>query len=75
MALDRATAWAEATRTVSVHRFDPQCMAAPRGTYSLYAPDGPDLSRRALLDILSEECQRAKIDDRIVERVVRHPPA
>jgi predicted Zn-dependent protease len=68
-ALDRATAWAEATCAVSVHPFDPRSMAAPRGEYSPNAQATPDLTRRELLDLLSEECRRAKTDDRIVERI------
>ncbi len=66
-ALDRASAWAQATRTKSVARFDPERMPAPRGEYG--TPAGQDLpGRRALLDLLAGECRRAKIDERIVER-------
>jgi len=68
-ALDRASAWAEATRAVSVHRFDPGRMPAPRGEYSFDSPDTLELSRRALFALLAEECRRARIDARIVERV------
>jgi len=65
-ALDRATAWAEATRASSVYRFDPQRMLAPRGE----RPAAPQRawSRRELVELLGEECRQAKIDDRIVER-------
>jgi len=66
-ALDRAAAWAEATRARSVVRFDPERMPAPRGQYA--GPSGAEaLGRSALHDLLAQECKRAKIDDRIVER-------
>ena len=66
-ALDRATAWAQATRTKGVVRFDPDSMPAPRGEYA--SPQSAvALSRSALLDLLAEECRQAKVDDRIVER-------
>jgi predicted Zn-dependent protease len=66
-ALDRATAWAEATRGRSVVRFDPARAPAPRGEYE--SPAGAAApGRSALLDLLAEECRAAKIDDRIVER-------
>jgi predicted Zn-dependent protease len=66
-ALDRASEWANATRGRSVVPFDPEGMPAPRGQYEsprgLQAP-----ARRALHDMLAQECKRAKIDERIVER-------
>jgi predicted Zn-dependent protease len=66
-ALDRATAWAEATCARSLVRFDPACMPAPQGEYA--SPAGTALpGRRALQELLAEECRRARIDDRIVER-------
>ena len=65
-ALDRATTWAEATSAKSVVRFDPQRMPAPRGEYA--SPGAASSGRSALHDLLAEECRRAKIDDRIVER-------
>jgi predicted Zn-dependent protease len=68
-ALDRASAWAAATRGASVHRFDPRDMPAPRGEYGSDAGNEPVPSRRALLALLTEECRDAKIDARIVERV------
>ena len=67
-ALDRASAWAEATRGRSVVEFDPRNMPAPRGAYASPATQehpGQD----ALLDLLAAECRRAKVDARIVERV------
>ena len=67
-ALDRATAWAEATRGVSVVRFDPQDMPAPRGEYASPATQESP-GRSALLDLLADECRRAKRDARIVERM------
>jgi predicted Zn-dependent protease len=66
-ALERATAWAEATRGRSLVRFDPQNMPAPRGEYASPATrENP--GRGALLDLLAAECRRAKVDARIVER-------
>jgi len=67
-ALDRATEWADATRAVSVYRFDPRHMPVPRGEYAFDPNAEPDFSRRALFDLLAEECRRAKRDARIVER-------
>ncbi|HEX6006299.1 MAG TPA: TldD/PmbA family protein [Burkholderiales bacterium] len=66
-ALDRATAWAAATRAISVHAYDPTRMPAPRGRRLLATPaqSGP---RRPLYELLSQECRAAQIDDRIVER-------
>jgi predicted Zn-dependent protease len=66
-ALDRATAWAEATRARSVVRFDPRRMPAPRAQYrSAAVRENPD--RQAIHDLLAAECKSAKIDGRIVER-------
>jgi predicted Zn-dependent protease len=66
-ALDRAAAWAEATRAASVFAFDPGRMPAPRGTYESPAlEDNP--GRGALLDLLAAECRAARIDPRVVER-------
>jgi len=68
-ALDRATAWALATRGRSVIRFDPSDMPAPRGEYA--GPQGEALpARSAIHDLLAEECRAANVDDRIVERYV-----
>ena len=67
-ALDRASAWAEATRGRSVAGFDLAKMPAPRGEYS-----GPGTAlrpgRAALLELLAAECRGAKTDGRIVDRV------
>jgi predicted Zn-dependent protease len=66
-ALDRATQWAQATKENSVVRFEPGRMPAPRGAYE--SPAGAaKLGRGALHDLLAEECRRAKVDERIVER-------
>jgi len=67
-ALDRASAWAQATRAMSVHAYDPASMRAARGT-RLISPRTRDSGpRQALYDLLAEECRRARIDPRIVER-------
>jgi predicted Zn-dependent protease len=66
-ALDRATAWAEATRASSVYRYAPHTMPAPRGERLAPGRANP-LSRSELYDLLADECREARIDDRIVER-------
>jgi predicted Zn-dependent protease len=66
-ALDRATAWAQATQARSVVRFDPGSMPAPRGGYQSNASE-VKLQRQEVLDLLAAECRRAKVDERIVER-------
>ena len=66
-ALDRATQWAEATKGRSVVGFDPKRLAVPRGDYSSPSTS-QEVSRKELLELLREECARAKIDERIVER-------
>ena len=66
-ALDRAAAWAEATRARSVVRVDPRSMPSPQGKYrSPFVRENPD--RQAIHDLLAAECKAAKIDARIVER-------
>ena len=66
-ALDRATEWAQATRAASVVRFDPATMPAPRGQYE--SPSEKAAGDRGLIrDLIAEECKRAKVDGRIVER-------
>ena len=66
-ALDRATEWAQATKGTSVVRFDPARMPAPRGEYeSPFEKAKP--SNKDILDLLMEECARAKVSDKIVER-------
>jgi predicted Zn-dependent protease len=67
-ALDRATGWADATRTASVHRYDPREMPAPKGERLAAAAASPSLSRSELYDLLADECRNARIDPRIVER-------
>ena len=66
-ALDRATQWAQATKGKCVVRFEPGRMPAPRGEYEGSSGAGK-LGRGALHDLLAEECRRAKVDERIVER-------
>ena len=66
-ALERATAWAQATRAASVFRFDPGAMPAPRGEY--VGPMGEEApARSAIHDLLMRECREARSDARIVER-------
>jgi predicted Zn-dependent protease len=66
-ALDKATAWAQASRGRSVVRLEPAKMPAPRGTYeSKVKQENPP--RKELLDMLARECRGAKVDGRIVER-------
>ncbi len=66
-ALDKATAWAEATKGKSVFKFDPKRMPAPKGEYeSPFAKERP--SRKDMVELLMAECKAAKVDDRIVER-------
>ena len=66
-ALDRATQWAQATSGKSVVRFEPKRLPAPRGHYSSPS-ESTHVSRKELLDLLRDECARANIDERIVER-------
>ena len=67
-ALDRASAWAQATRGNSVYRYSPTDMPAPRGTQVSGGASTPPLSRSELFDLLAEECRDARIDSRIVAR-------
>lgn len=67
-ALDRATAWADSTRSSSVYRYSPADMPAPRGERAPASSAEASLSRSELYDLLADECRSAKIDDRIVER-------
>lgn len=69
-ALDRASAWAEATRATSVARYAPQDMPAPRGERIAPSFGAPSVSRSELHDLLADECRGARIDPRIVERHV-----
>jgi predicted Zn-dependent protease len=66
-ALERATAWAQATRAKSVIRFDARDMPAPRGEYLGPQGEAPP-ARSAIHDLLAGECRAARIDARIVER-------
>lgn len=67
-ALDKATAWAKAAKGAGIVRIDPRRMPAPRGEYA--SPDsGRPIERKALIERLAEECARAKVDARIVERI------
>ncbi|MFN2645995.1 MAG: PmbA/TldA family metallopeptidase, partial [Burkholderiales bacterium] len=66
-ALNRATAWAEASRGRSVVPYDPAKFGAPRGEY--LTPAGAAApARSALYDMLAAECKRANADPRIVAR-------
>ncbi len=66
-ALDKATAWAQASRGRSVVRLEPAKMPAPRGTYESPVKQ-ENAPRGELLEMLAGECRRAKVDGRIVER-------
>ena len=66
-ALDRAAAWAEATRERSICRYSPGDMPAPKGERAARA-DAASLSRSELYDLLADECRQARVDERIVER-------
>jgi predicted Zn-dependent protease len=66
-ALDKATAWAEATKGKSVFKFDPKRMPAPKGEYeSPFLKERP--KREEMVELLLAECRAAKVDERIVER-------
>jgi predicted Zn-dependent protease len=65
-ALERATAWAQATRSSSVYPYAPASMPSPHGERR--APAFGELSRSELCDLLADECRAARVDDRIVER-------
>ncbi len=67
-ALDRATAWAEATRGHAVAALDPSAMPSPRGEFSSPAAEEAP-PRREIHELLRAECRAAKTDARIVERV------
>lgn len=67
-ALDRASAWAHATRGNNVYRHSPGDMPAPRGKHVPENIAAMPLSRSELFDLLAEECREARIDRRIVER-------
>ncbi|MGQ0751357.1 MAG: TldD/PmbA family protein [Betaproteobacteria bacterium] len=66
-ALDRATAWAEATRAIGVCAYDPHRMPAPRGERVMGGQRMPPAAD-VLYDILARICRDARIDERIVER-------
>ena len=67
-ALDRASAWAEATRANGVYAYSPADMPAPVGERVAAPLAAPSLSRSELYDLLADECRAARIDARIVER-------
>jgi predicted Zn-dependent protease len=67
-ALDRATAWAEATASAGVYAYEPGDMPAPQGERAAISPDATALTRSELYDLLADECRTAAIDPRIVER-------
>ena len=66
-ALDRATGWAEATRSRSARPLDPAGACSLKGEYAA-AGTGGTVDRAALRELLARECRAAKRDDRIVER-------
>jgi len=65
--LERATEWAQATRGKSLAAFDPSRFGVPRGHYGTPS-SGKALSAGEIQDLLAEECKRARLDERIVER-------
>jgi predicted Zn-dependent protease len=67
-ALDRATAWAEATRSASVYRYSPDDMPSPKGERRTIGAAAASLSRSELYDLLADECRDARIGERIVAR-------
>jgi predicted Zn-dependent protease len=67
-ALDRATSWADSTRGMSVHAYDPRSMPSPKGARLVANDAVANLSRAELHDLLADECRQASIDSRIVER-------
>jgi predicted Zn-dependent protease len=67
-ALERASAWAQATIGSSVYRYSPADIPAPKAERFAAAPAAPSLSRSELFDLLADECREARIHERIVER-------
>ncbi|HUP94598.1 MAG TPA: TldD/PmbA family protein [Burkholderiales bacterium] len=67
-ALDRATAWADATRDLSVYRYAPRDMPSPKGERVSATQFESAVGRSELYDLLADECRAARVDDRIVER-------
>ena len=66
-ALDRATAWAQASARFSLIDFRTLPRPAPRGEYASPDLDRPARSRREWYDILAEESRQAGCDPRIVD--------
>ena len=67
-ALERASAWAQATRGNSVYPYAPADMPSPRGTHAPAGASALALTRSELFDLLARECREARIDSRIVAR-------
>jgi predicted Zn-dependent protease len=65
-ALDRATAWAHATRAISVHAYDPARRPASQGSGSVNDVARPPAD--ACYDVLTKICRDARADGRILER-------
>ncbi len=67
-ALDRARAWAAATRSHSVFDYGKVVLPRPTGRYqSPSLSQSPRWTRRELLDLLMAESRACKLDDRIVD--------
>ncbi|HET9664769.1 MAG TPA: TldD/PmbA family protein, partial [Burkholderiales bacterium] len=67
-ALDRASAWAESTRAISVYAYDPARMPASRGERWMESGTARPAAGSALYDLLAGICRDARTDQRIVER-------
>jgi predicted Zn-dependent protease len=68
-ALDRASAWAQATSGKCVLPFDPAAMPMPRGSFATHEEGPARYSNAELRELLLQETTNAKIDARIVDRV------
>ncbi|MGH8799881.1 MAG: PmbA/TldA family metallopeptidase, partial [Casimicrobiaceae bacterium] len=66
-ALDRATAWAQASARASLIDFNTVARLAPRGEYASPDLDRPGRSRRDWYELLGEESRQAGCDPRIVD--------
>ncbi|MGH8852295.1 MAG: TldD/PmbA family protein [Casimicrobiaceae bacterium] len=66
-ALDRATAWAQASARASLIDFNTVARTAPRGEYASPDLDRPGRSRHDWYELLAEESRQAGCDPRIVD--------
>ncbi|WP_137937565.1 TldD/PmbA family protein [Chitinivorax sp. B] len=66
-ALERAKAWADASRQHSVFDYSSVALPRPVGRYQSPTPVVPRASRRELLDLLMAESQACKVNDKIVD--------